>query len=123
MKRNIIKLQKGSVSIEKETVREKKQSLKETQRVNELLSESLGLGIGIALPIAGGAILGTALDKLFNTAPFTVKYVCTVTKPASATVDHCIFVETRYMPVFCIVIVLFPGVGIKPPDVSKSILP
>ena len=69
MKRNIIKLQKGSVSIEKETVREKKQSLKETQRVNELLSESLGLGIGIALPIAGGAILGTALDKLFNTAP------------------------------------------------------
>lgn len=69
MKRNVIKLKKGSVTIEKEPVDEKKQSEKERELMNKLLSESLGLGISIALPIAGGAILGVTLDRLLTTAP------------------------------------------------------
>ena len=69
MKRNVIKLHKGYAKIKKETVQERIRSEKDQELMNKLLSESLGLGVTIVLPIAGGAIIGVVLDKFFSTAP------------------------------------------------------
>jgi F0F1-type ATP synthase assembly protein I len=69
MKRNIIKLQKGSYTVEKQTVRKKDQAEKDKMFMNKLLSESLSLGMSIVVPIAGGTLLGVFLDKLLHTTP------------------------------------------------------
>ncbi|MCR4263179.1 MAG: AtpZ/AtpI family protein [Candidatus Roizmanbacteria bacterium] len=69
MKRNIIKLDQGSAQHSKETVQEKEKTEKERQLENKLLSEALGLGISLVLPIAGGALAGAFIDRIFHTAP------------------------------------------------------
>jgi len=42
---------------------------KQRQRFLKALSNSFGLGFSIALPIAGGAILGFVIDNKFNSHP------------------------------------------------------
>ena len=69
MKRNIIKLQKGTTTIEKERYLQKVQSEKEKRILNKLLSESLGLGISISVPMVGGVLAGVVLDKWLGTTP------------------------------------------------------
>ena len=69
MKRNIIKLDQGSAQHSKETVQENEKTEKERLLENKLLSEALGLGISLVLPIAGGALAGAFVDRIFQTAP------------------------------------------------------
>ena len=69
MKRNIIKLHQGSVKHFEETIQKKEKTEKEQVLENKLLSEALGLGISLVLPIAGGALAGAFIDRIFQTAP------------------------------------------------------
>lgn len=76
MKRNILKLHKGAIEHEKEQKKAPKQSYKERLLENKLLSEALGLGMSLVLPIAGGAIAGAFLDRILQTAPkFTLGFL------------------------------------------------
>lgn len=54
--------------VEKE-VKTVDESEDERTRFFSVLTTSTQLGFAIALPIAGGALLGTYLDKLFGTSP------------------------------------------------------
>ena len=69
MKRNIIKLHQGSAKLSKEIIRKKEKTEKERLLENKLLSEALGLGVSLVLPIAGGALAGVFIDRIFQTAP------------------------------------------------------
>lgn len=54
--------------VEKEVV-EDKNSEEEKKRFFSLFNTSADLGFSIALPIAGGAIIGSYLDKVWGSAP------------------------------------------------------
>lgn len=50
--------------IEKET---RKSELSET---SSQIANATGIGVSVALPIVGGALLGSYLDKVFSTTPW-----------------------------------------------------
>ena len=69
MKRKILKLRKGLFEVHERQVEKKETNFSERERFLKVLSSALELGFSISLPIAGGAILGAYLDKVFATSP------------------------------------------------------
>lgn len=47
----------------------KKEKIKQDNRFKEMLSLAAGLGLSMALPIAGGAFAGNILDSKFHSSP------------------------------------------------------
>lgn len=65
-KKYLVLDQKGQ---EKPGVVEKEINKSEPTNNNSQIADLTGIGFGIALPMAGGALLGSFLDKAFSTAP------------------------------------------------------
>lgn len=66
-KKKIVDLQLGAVrEREKDTVAFKK---KITNKLLQDLNSGINLGFAIALPLVGGALVGSYLDKKFGTTP------------------------------------------------------
>lgn len=66
MKRSVLQFTHGRLIEQEEEITEKKNTTKNASRV---LSHALSIGGAIALPIAGGALLGVFLDGKFHTSP------------------------------------------------------
>lgn len=69
MKAKILKLEQGYIEEKADNKREKLKEKKDQEKFYKALSNSLELGFSISLPIAGGALLGSYLDRNFNTHP------------------------------------------------------
>lgn len=69
MKQKILKLEQGYIKTEEEDKKKRKENYKDKKKFYRVLSNSLGLGFSISLPIVGGVLLGNYLDSRFNTHP------------------------------------------------------
>ena len=63
-----IQLTNSAIKLTKRSIIKKKEE-KDQLVYNRLLSESIGLGFALVLPIAGGILIGSIIDKVFHTAP------------------------------------------------------
>lgn len=69
-KKKVLQLNKESkLEVVEKDVKTKEESEDERTRFFSVLTTSTQLGFSVALPIAGGALLGTYLDKLLGTSP------------------------------------------------------
>lgn len=69
MKKNILQLHKGIMTKDIVTNTKDNTRLHEQRVFNSATASSLELGASIALPIAGGALLGNYIDHQFLTSP------------------------------------------------------
>jgi len=69
MRRKILQFNRGVLEQGEEEF-EEKDNREERERFKKILSAALSLGGSIVVPIAGGALLGVFLDKIFSTTPF-----------------------------------------------------